>query len=70
MQEKEKKLSERQKELLREFCGFCCEGCHKHENEVGTLQFHRIKRGGLYELRNIKLLCKKCHKLYHSKEQF
>ena len=64
-------LSERKKELLREFVDFKCEQCHKHEKEVGKLEPHRIRRGnagGKYEFRNIKMLCKKCHKLYHFEE--
>jgi len=66
-----KKLTEKKKNSLREFCNFICEQCLKHEREVGKLQVHRIKRGndgGEYVLRNIRLLCKPCHKLYHSGE--
>lgn len=64
-------LSRKKIKLLREFCDFTCENCNKKENEVGTLEPHRIKRGnegGKYELRNIKMLCKYCHKKYHSEE--
>lgn len=57
--------------LLRKFVNYTCENCHKHEKEVGTLQAHRIKRGnigGEYFLRNILILCSKCHKLIHFNE--
>lgn len=63
----EKKLTEKQKQLLKEFVGNKCEQCGKE----GSLEIHRIKRGnagGIYELRNIKVLCSKCHDLYHSNE--
>lgn len=66
-----KNLTIKKKELLREFVNKICEQCGKHEDEVGILQCHRIKRGcmgGEYNLRNIKMLCKKCHKLYHGGE--
>jgi hypothetical protein len=66
-----KKLSEHKKKLLREFVDWICEGCHKHEDEVGTLHAHRIRRGhlgGLYELRNIKMVCEKCHRVFHYRE--
>lgn len=55
-----------------------CQQCKKHQEEVGKLTPHRIKRGnegGLYtvytfnhKLNNIKVLCKKCHKKVHSGE--
>ena len=66
-----KKLTEYKKDLLRQFVDRICENCHKHENEVGTLQVHRIRRGcqgGLYELRNVKIICEKCHKVFHQRE--
>jgi len=53
-------LSESKKELLRKFVDFCCEGCNRHEDKVGKLTPHRIKRGnigGKYSLRNIIMLC-------------
>jgi hypothetical protein len=64
-------LSTKKIQLLREFVDFKCEECHKPEKEVGKLQPHRIIRGskgGKYELRNIKMVCKPCHKLYHGRE--
>jgi len=65
------KLTKRKKEILREFVDYTCEGCNKHEEIVGTLEVHRIKRGnsgGLYTLNNIKMACNKCHKSYHQME--
>lgn len=63
-----KKLTKQQKEILRDFVKHTCEQCNKDEYEVGTLEVHRINRGQEYNLRNIKLLCKRCHDLYHSNE--
>ena len=64
-------LPENKKELLRKFVNYICQRCHKHENEVGKLEIHRIRRGcegGLYTLNNICVCCKECHKLYHGNE--
>ena len=64
-------LSTKKIELLRKFVGFKCEECGKHEKIVVKLMPHRIRRGrdgGKYELRNIKMVCKGCHKKYHSGE--
>ena len=64
-------LSKKKRGLLREFVDFICEECHKHEDEVGELEPHRIKRGiegGKYEHRNIKMVCNECHKIYHGRE--
>lgn len=61
-------LSEKKISLLREFVDFICENCHKHEKEVGKLTPHRIHRGyqgGEYILRNIEMICKKCHDQIH-----
>jgi hypothetical protein len=60
------KLSQRQKDILREFCKYTCEECHKHEKIVGKLQPHRINQGGEYSLRNIKMVCDNCHKIFSS----
>lgn len=59
-------LSKKQKELLRKFVSYNCESCGKNENEVGTLEVHRIKQGGDYSLINLKLVCKKCHSYFSS----
>ena len=62
----------------REAVNFTCQGCHKKESVVGTLEPHRIIRGnkgGLYTLvplnhknNNIKVVCNSCHKKYHANE--
>jgi len=64
------KLSEKKKELLKQFVDYTCEECHK-KKQSNQLTPHRINRGycgGLYILRNIKVVCHDCHKLYHWKE--
>jgi nitrate/TMAO reductase-like tetraheme cytochrome c subunit len=64
------KLSEKKKELLKEFVSFTCENCHK-KKESNELQIHRINRGymgGAYCLRNIEVICLDCHKRFHSGE--
>ena len=61
-----KKLTENQKKVLRELVEFKCEGCGKHEDEVGKLEIHRMKRrvdGGTYIPSNIQVLCSECHKM-------
>lgn len=75
-----KKLTERKKELLREFVSRKCEECHRPESKVGKLTPHRINRGylgGEYVLRNIKMICSypglidgkpSCHKRFHQGE--
>lgn len=65
-----KKLSQKRKKLLVELNNYTCEQCKK-VFKLGELQIHRIKRGnqgGNYEHRNCKILCKKCHQLYHGNE--
>ena len=60
----ETKLTENKKELLRKFVDNKCEQC----NTETKLIAHRINRGymgGQYILRNIKMLCSKCHKAYN-----
>lgn len=59
--------------LLREFVDFQCEECHKTELELSAeagkkiiLQPHRIKQGGEYSLRNVKMICDKCHSYFTS----
>jgi len=66
-----KKITEKQKEILRELVEFRCEGCKDHEDKVGKLQAHRITRGnkgGTYAPRNIKMLCRDCHRIIHEGE--
>jgi len=65
------KLTKKDKQVLRKLVKWTCEQCGKLEEEGYPLQIHRIKRGnkgGEYTLRNIKLLCMDCHRLYHYKE--
>lgn len=65
-------MNETKKQLLRDFVNHTCENCGKTElQSEGKLQPHRIKRGtngGEYNLRNIMMLCDRCHKLMHSNE--
>jgi hypothetical protein len=66
------------RKLYRKSVKFICQDCKHHEDEVGNLQPHRITRGnkgGLYTVvplrsirNNIKVVCDKCHKVYHRKE--
>jgi 5-methylcytosine-specific restriction endonuclease McrA len=60
------KLTPKKRILLRIFVDYKCENCHKDEQEVGTLEVHRIKPKGEYSLNNIKMLCKNCHSLISS----
>jgi len=54
--------------LLIKFVDYTCEQCRKQFN-LNFLEVHRIKRGykgGTYDnFRNLKVVCKDCHKLYH-----
>jgi len=62
-------LSKKKRDLLRNFVNFLCEECHKPEKEVGILEPHRIRPGrdgGKYKIRNIKMVCKRCHSLFTS----
>jgi len=65
------KLTEKEKNLLRKMVLCVCEGCHEEEEKVGKLEIHRIRinhQGGIYHLRNIKILCTSCHRKYHQNE--
>lgn len=62
------KLTDRKKKLLKEFVNNTCESCNKITKE---LHIHRIRRGwqgGKYNLRNVMVLCHKCHGLFHGNE--
>lgn len=61
------KLSQKKKRILKEFVDFKCEQCHKVFDEK-DLEIHRINRKMDYCLRNVKVLCNKHHRLYHSNE--
>ena len=57
------KLSKKQLEKIKEIVGCEHKGCKEKDLEV-----HRINRGGKYCLRNIIILCKKHHRMYHGNE--
>lgn len=58
------KLSKNQREKIKQIVGKCeHEGCEEKDLEV-----HRVNRKGEYCLRNIKILCKKHHRMYHGNE--
>ncbi len=64
-------LNSRQKYVLRELVRFTCQHCGNTEEDVGTLQPHRIIRknqGGKYSPSNIKMCCNNCHKMMHQNE--
>ncbi|MGV9204333.1 MAG: HNH endonuclease [Promethearchaeia archaeon] len=66
------------KKKYKEAVGYKCENCKQPESKVGELEIHRIKRGsvgGKYTVcklnhpeNNVKILCSRCHKLFHSGE--
>ena len=60
-----KKLTDKERVVLRSLVNHKCEGCFKHEDEVGKLTPHRITpgyQGGSYRPGNIQMLCSRCHK--------
>ena len=60
-------LSEKKKELLRQFVDNKCEECGKTQLESESkLQPHRINQGMEYSIRNIKMVCINCHKIFNS----
>jgi 5-methylcytosine-specific restriction endonuclease McrA len=61
-------LTEKQKELLREFVGQKCEQCGKEDKVLAVHHIKRKSKGGDDSFRNLKVLCSNCHKLYHYKE--
>ena len=63
-------MLKQEKEVLKKLAKYTCENCHK-VFESSDLQIHRIKRGnagGEYIPSNLKILCIKCHKLFHAGE--
>ena len=62
----------------RQAANYKCKQCLNHEDKIGTLQAHRLKRGidgGLYTVwpinikgSNINMLCDGCHRIIHSNE--
>ena len=66
-----KKLTEKQKEVLRELVNHICEVCNQMEEKCGKLTAHRLNRGykgGRYIPRNIQMICNDCHKKIHGRE--
>lgn len=57
------KLTKTQLNKIKEIVGCEHEGCKEKD-----LETHRINRGGEYNLRNIKILCRAHHKMYHCSE--
>ena len=65
------KLTKKQIEVLRQMVLFRCQETGKHEDEVGTLEPHRLTRasvGGKYVPNNIKMVAGKVHLMYHANE--
>ena len=63
-------ISKKNKRLLCEYVDYTCEACGK-VFKLEKLDIHRLCRGnkgGTYEFRNCKILCKGCHKLFHANE--
>lgn len=64
-------IKKRKKECLAKFHENMCEQC-KTKFLLEELEIHRIRRGckgGTYEdHRNLKVLCKKCHRRIHERE--
>ena len=64
-------ISLKRKTLLWELTEKKCEQCKK-KFPLSKIEIHRIRRGcqgGTYEdFRNLKVLCKKCHKQIHFEE--
>lgn len=64
-------ISRKRKKMLCEWVNYECEQCHKFFKHEG-LNIHRIKRewqGGTYkDFRNLKVVCKSCHKKIHERE--
>jgi len=60
-----KKLTETKKELLRKFVSYKCENCGARDKKLIVHRINRGYMGGEYILRNIKMICKKCHNAFH-----
>lgn len=64
-------LTEKQKELLKDFTHRKCEICKKRESELNRLVVHHIHRkvsDGKDNLQNLKILCEDCHRTIHRGE--
>jgi len=63
-------MNKTKKELLWKLVEKKCEQCKK-KISIENADVHRIKRGvsgGTYDHKNCLILCRKCHRLYHSNE--
>ena len=64
-------MNSKKRKLLCEFQDYICEICH-NKKELSELDVHRISpgyMGGTYKNhRNLKVVCKPCHKILHSGE--
>ena len=63
-------INKKYKLLLIELSDNTCEQCHE-KKEISELEIHRIRRGcsgGTYHFRNCMVLCKACHRKFHSGE--
>lgn len=64
-------ISKTKKELLCKYVKNQCEECGK-VFKINDLRIHRINRewqNGTYEdFRNLKVVCVKCHLMYHANE--
>jgi len=61
--------SKKKIDALRLVVDYICEECHKNEDEVGTLQPHKINPKIGYKHRNIKMVCADCHDYYSSADR-
>ena len=60
-------ITNKKKELLKQFVNYICETCHK-KFESKDLRVHHINRhylGGLDNFRNLQVICKDCHEKIH-----
>lgn len=64
-----KKLTEKQKQVLRKLVNFTCEECHKKE-KGWILEPHRMNQNLGYIPRNIKMLCPfDCHEEFSAAQR-
>ena len=66
------KLTPKQIEVLRQMVLFRCQETGKHEDDVGKLEPHRIRRGsvgGKYCPNNIKMVSHEAHDIYSSADR-
>ena len=63
-----KPLTDKKKQLLRDFVDNICEVCGKEDLNLTPHRINRGYQGGRYVLRNIELICSNCHKIIHRGE--